>query len=272
MAGAARSGSAVTERPELDPDGPHSPGGSKDPGVPQKPDDPANPDEPNGTGGANGGGEPDNAGAPGDGADPGASNDAGGTGDGGDQGSARERILSAAGELFAEFGFDATPTSRIAERAGVPKGLIHYYFRRKPDLLVALVERLPDAELDPARLAVPGDVAASLHRLVCELDRRFESSVLLSHLLWREADTHEAVRRELRGRFEAVVRQLREVISAALPPGREGADVDTAALLLARVVHHRHAVARLGGQEPEPGQDPQPEREIEFIARALESS
>ena len=39
---------------------------------------------------------------------------------------ARERILSAAEALFAEHGFAATPTSRIAERAGVPKGLVHY--------------------------------------------------------------------------------------------------------------------------------------------------
>jgi AcrR family transcriptional regulator len=59
-----------------------------------------------------------------------------------DSGPARERILAAAEELFAERGFDATPTSRIAERAGVPKGLVHYYFTRKPDLLSALVERV----------------------------------------------------------------------------------------------------------------------------------
>ena len=219
MAGAARSGSAVTERPELDPDGPHSPGGSKDPGVPQKPDEPANPDEPNGTGGANGGGEPDNAGAPGDGADPGASNDAGGTGDGGDQGSARERILSAAGELFAEFGFDATPTSRIAERAGVPKGLIHYYFRRKQDLLAALVERLPEEPVESERVVVRGDVAASLRLLVRELDTRTEASPLLSRVLWREADTHVAVRQALQRRFRVIVEQIRAVIEAALPPG-----------------------------------------------------
>jgi AcrR family transcriptional regulator len=64
-----------------------------------------------------------------------------------DSGPARERILAAAEELFAELGFDATPTSRIAERAGVPKGLVHYYFTRKPDLLSALVERVESVVL-----------------------------------------------------------------------------------------------------------------------------
>ena len=35
---------------------------------------------------------------------------------------ARERILTAAGQLFAERGFDRTPTARIAAKAGVPHG------------------------------------------------------------------------------------------------------------------------------------------------------
>jgi AcrR family transcriptional regulator len=104
------------------------------------------------------------------------------------------RILLAAEELFAESGFDATPTSRIAERANVPKGLVHYYFRRKSELLTALIKRLPDEQIDPARIVVPGDIAESLYRLVCELDARLARSRMLSHLLWREADTHKAVR------------------------------------------------------------------------------
>src|SRR5665811_439287 len=59
-------------------------------------------------------------------------------------GQARERILDAAEDLFAADGFDATPTSRIAGRAAVAKGLLFYYFPRKMDLLRTLfVERLP---------------------------------------------------------------------------------------------------------------------------------
>ena len=181
-----------------------------------------------------------------------------------DQGvTARERILVAAGELFAEHGFDATPTSRIAERAEVPKGLIHYYFRRKQDLLTALVDRLPDEAVESERVAVRGDVAGSLRRLVRELDARLESSLLLSHLLWREADTHVVVREALQARFQAVVELIRRVIESSLPAGRRG-DVEAAAMLLARVVNHRHSVARHGEHDDEL------EREIGFIARALE--
>lgn len=175
---------------------------------------------------------------------------------------ARERILNAACELFAEHGFAATPTSKIAEQAEVPKGLIHYYFRRKQDLLVALVDQLPDGTVDPGLVVVSGDLAASLRRLVRELDSRVESSLLTSHLLWREVDTHSAVRNALQKHLRVVAEQIRLVIER-VASFRE-ADVETAALLLARVINHRHSVARHGEHDDEL------EREIRFITRALE--
>ena len=177
---------------------------------------------------------------------------------------ARERILAAAEELFAETGFDATPTSRIAERAGVPKGLVHYYFKRKPDLLSALVERLPEDRVDLGAVVVPGDVAASLHRLVEALDRALDSSAMLSHLLWREADTHPAVLDALQARFDRMVGQIRDVVAAARPDGCPEADVDCAALLLASAISYRHSVAR----HAEEGQEAM-HRELRFLADAL---
>lgn len=178
--------------------------------------------------------------------------------------SSRERILAAAEELFAETGFDATPTSRIAERANVPKGLVHYYFRRKPDLLVALIDRLPDEHLDIAAIVRPGDVAASLRALVDVLDARIEASRLLSHLLWREADTHEAVREAMQRRYRSVVAQIRAVVAAARPSHAPEADTDSAAELLALAVSYRHSTVR-----HDEGSTPI-DREIDFIAAALE--
>jgi AcrR family transcriptional regulator len=186
----------------------------------------------------------------------------------GEDPSARERILTAAEELFAEAGFDATPTSRIAERAGVPKGLVHYYFQRKPDLLAALVERLPDERVEPAGVVVPGDVAASLRRLVAELDARLRASYLLSHLLWREADTHTAVRDALQRRFTRIVDQVRVVILAASTGSLPGAAVETAAGLLALAVSYRHSVARHGESEDVASAETM-DREVDFIAGAL---
>jgi AcrR family transcriptional regulator len=43
--------------------------------------------------------------------------------------------------LFAEKGFDATSTKSVAENAGVPVGLLFYYFPTKVALLAAVLER-----------------------------------------------------------------------------------------------------------------------------------
>ncbi|MCE3552239.1 TetR/AcrR family transcriptional regulator [Pseudonocardia sp. RS11V-5] len=180
---------------------------------------------------------------------------------------ARERILAAAEALFAERGFDATPTSKIAERADVPKGLVHYYFAKKVDLLSALVERLPEEIVDRAAVVVPGDVTESLCRLVEALDARLGSSAVLSHLLWREADTHPAVRDALHGRFDRFVEEIRAVLLAA----REGdaTGVDSAALLLASTVSYRHSVFRHAAAASPARVDLRPE--LRFLATALEA-
>jgi AcrR family transcriptional regulator len=180
---------------------------------------------------------------------------------------ARERILHAAEELFATSGFQATPTSRIAERAGVPKGLVHYYFRRKDDLLQALVERLPDEPLAAEPLVVPGDVSTTLGRLVAELDRAHASSAVLSHLLWREADTHPAVRSALHARFERVTEQIREVLAATVGPRVRRSAVEAVASLLALAVSYRHAVARHTG-----GITDDLDQELRFLAEALSAT
>ncbi|GAA4560686.1 helix-turn-helix domain-containing protein [Pseudonocardia xishanensis] len=178
----------------------------------------------------------------------------------------RERILAAAEELFAEKGFDATPTSRIAARAEVPKGLVHYYFARKADLLEALVERLPRERIDRAAVVVPGDVEASLCRLVAVLDALLDSSAVLSHLLWREADTHPAVRDALHQRFDALVAEIRAVLAESGATG----DVDSAAMLLASAVSYRHSVFRHAAVESAARTDMTPE--LRFLAAGLTSS
>ena len=51
----------------------------------------------------------------------------------------QEKILSTALELFANEGFDATSTSKIAEKAGVSEGLIFRHFKNKKGLLEAIM-------------------------------------------------------------------------------------------------------------------------------------
>ena len=56
---------------------------------------------------------------------------------------ARCRILLAARKLVAEHGFEATSTKAIAAEAGVPSGLVFYYFETKDALIEALFHDSP---------------------------------------------------------------------------------------------------------------------------------
>jgi AcrR family transcriptional regulator len=57
----------------------------------------------------------------------------------------RQRILDAARRLIAEHGFEATSTKAIAAEAGVPSGLLFYYFKTKDDLIEAIFDECPHA-------------------------------------------------------------------------------------------------------------------------------
>jgi len=53
-------------------------------------------------------------------------------------GKTRERIVSAAMELFAKKGFDKTTVDEIVAKAGVAKGTFYLYFKSKEDLIKEL--------------------------------------------------------------------------------------------------------------------------------------
>ena len=126
----------------------------------------------------------------------------------------RTRILDAAEELFALAGFDATPTSRVAEAAAVPKGLVFYYFPRKIDLLLALLqERLPTPTRETVTDVVRrGDPAASLVAMHRRLGLEDHDSLVLRTIIFRESSTHPEVRDHLRRLRRALV----ELTEAAL--------------------------------------------------------
>ena len=56
----------------------------------------------------------------------------------------QENILNAALELFAEQGYAATSTSKVAKEAGVSEGLIFRHFSNKEGLLNAIMEHIKE--------------------------------------------------------------------------------------------------------------------------------
>jgi len=57
----------------------------------------------------------------------------------------RERILSAAAQLFAEYGFASTSMPAIAALSGITAGAIYRHFKSKAELLLEVVKRALEA-------------------------------------------------------------------------------------------------------------------------------
>ena len=60
------------------------------------------------------------------------------------RGTARERLLDAAGEVFAERGYRATTVEDLAAAAGLTKGAVYWNFESKEDVFFALLEERVD--------------------------------------------------------------------------------------------------------------------------------
>ncbi len=87
-----------------------------------------------------------------------------------------KRILDAAQEVFAAYGFHGATIDKVAEKADISKPNLHYYFKRKADLYVAVLRRtlktwlIPLTNLDPE-----GDPEKELGRFIrfkVEMSRR----------------------------------------------------------------------------------------------------
>lgn len=63
----------------------------------------------------------------------------------------KSEILDAAGELFAQKGFDGTSTNDILEKVGIARGTLYYHFKSKEEIMDALIERINTRILGAAR-------------------------------------------------------------------------------------------------------------------------
>lgn len=77
------------------------------------------------------------------------------------------RLLDAAQDVFAEQGFRGATVDRIAARAGMSKPNLHYYFKRKQDLYLAVLWRTLEIWLEPLEQLDPaGDPERELRRYI----------------------------------------------------------------------------------------------------------
>jgi TetR/AcrR family transcriptional regulator len=85
-----------------------------------------------------------------------------------------ERILDAGLEVFSTFGFRGATVDQIAAVAGMTKPNLLYYFRRKEDIYLAVLNRTHEMWLAPLeQLSTTGDPASEI---AAYIDRKLELS------------------------------------------------------------------------------------------------
>ncbi|MBU9766713.1 TetR/AcrR family transcriptional regulator [Mycobacterium sp. TNTM28] len=124
---------------------------------------------------------------------------------------ARDRVLAAALELFAEHGVSGTSLQMIADRIGVRKGAVYYQFQSKDDIALAVVQPVFDAIEHVTRIAevlstsaARQDVAVSGLIEVALQHRPISALFYSDRTIQKLVETHEEFQ-HTRDRFAALL-------------------------------------------------------------------
>lgn len=188
----------------------------------------------------------------------------------------REQILTAAGELFSELGFERTTMRAVAARADVDAALIHHYFVNKegllaaalvlpvdPSALLAGLDKDPEHageavvrrvlgvwEADPeTRRQLLGLIRVGLsHEYAAGVLRDLLGRTILTALARVVADDHQAFRAALAGTQMGGLLLGRYVLGI---PGVRDATPEELALAIGPVIQH-YLTGPIGTQSSKP--------------------
>jgi len=142
----------------------------------------------------------------------------------------RQQILSACIEEFAAHGYRGASTERMAEAAGISKGLLFYHFKNKKNLYLYIVDhaaRIMSDKLSEKLTDVEGDF----------FDRLIQTGFMKLRLGWEEPELYRIlldsyihtppdVREEIKTRYGAILGDARRSYYKDLDPAllKEGVD------------------------------------------------
>ncbi len=126
-----------------------------------------------------------------------------------------KKILAVVKTLLAQKGFAGTTISLVAERAEVSRGLLHYYFKNKEDMLARVIQENMEtsAELVKAIFAMCDSVESLAREFSAALKSILEHDPDLFNLLfegWSVAHQSEMVNERLQtcyGMFRQAIEQ-----------------------------------------------------------------
>lgn len=133
-----------------------------------------------------------------------------------------ELILNAALEVFSAYGFRGATVDQIATKCGLSKPNLLYYFRRKEDIYVALLEHTLSDWLEPLRaLDAAGDPIEELSRYIRAKIRMSRDNPKASRLFANEIlHGAPAVGKFLKGPLKELVDDKAAIIGGWIGEGR----------------------------------------------------
>ncbi|GAB3261227.1 TetR/AcrR family transcriptional regulator [Kineosporia babensis] len=145
----------------------------------------------------------------------------------------RERILTAAAHVFAEYGYAAGTTNRIAERAQVSIGSLYQYFPNKDAILASLLIRHIDRgvwtgaeEVDLA----PGTLEQLVRAMVRDAIEHHRDDPQLLRIMIEEASLSQELLDTIERHGQDRTQQIRDLL--ARHPDVRVRDLDTATELI----------------------------------------
>ncbi|MBV1906797.1 MAG: TetR family transcriptional regulator C-terminal domain-containing protein [Pseudomonadales bacterium] len=80
-----------------------------------------------------------------------------------------KRIMDAALEIFAQYGYEGATVDKIAAKAGISKPNLHYYYDTKSDLYIAVLQRTLETWLAPLKVMDrEGDPGVELRKYISQ--------------------------------------------------------------------------------------------------------
>jgi len=188
----------------------------------------------------------------------------------------RERLLAAAGSVFADKGFEAATVRDICQQAGANLAAVNYYFGDKERLYIETVkaahrlraEQVPlprwSAEVPPTD-KLRGFIETMLTRLVKDPSPPWHVKLMMREVFQPTAACAELVREFFRPHFELLLEILDGLLPANTPEVKRHL---VAFSIVGQCLHHRFAapvVQMLVGEEEYASYTPQ--RLAEHISR-----
>ena len=142
--------------------------------------------------------------------------------------STKDRILGAAEELFAQYGFSGTSLRQVTSHADVNIAAVNYHFGSKENLVNEVFRRRMDemtaarlAQLEQARSIHPGDLRAVLAAFVepalAMAQDRQSGGAFVRVIARAYAEKNDNLRKFLSDHYGHVLREFGKAIGACVP-------------------------------------------------------